>query len=42
MSTVEEELEAIRSFDIAKASNDECIPLAEAVKEIEDEPDHNN
>ena len=31
----EEELEAIRVFDAAKASNDEAIPLAQAIEEIE-------
>ena len=30
-----EELESIRAFDEAKASNDEAIPLAQAIKEIE-------
>ena len=31
----QEELESIRAFDEAKAANDEAIPFAEAVKEIE-------
>jgi hypothetical protein len=31
----QEELEAIRAFDEAKASNDEAIPFAQAIKEIE-------
>lgn len=31
----QEELEAIRAFDEAKASIDEAIPLAQAVAEIE-------
>ena len=31
-----EELEAIRAYDEAKASNDEALPFAQAVKEIED------
>jgi hypothetical protein len=31
----QEELEAIRAFDDAKASNDEAIPIAQAIKEIE-------
>jgi len=31
----QEELEAIRAYDEAKASNDEAIPLTQAVKEIE-------
>lgn len=31
----QEELEAIRAFDDAKASKDEAIPIAQAVKEIE-------
>jgi hypothetical protein len=31
----EEELESIRAFDEAKASNDEVIPFAQAVEEIE-------
>ena len=31
----QEELESIRAFDEAKASKDEAIPFAEAVKEIE-------
>lgn len=31
----QEELEAIRAFDEAKASNEEPIPFAQAVKEIE-------
>ncbi len=33
----QEELEAIRSYDEAKASNDEAIPFAQAIKEIEGE-----
>lgn len=33
----QEELEAIRAFDEAKASNDEAIPFAQALKEIEGE-----
>lgn len=33
----QEELESIRAFDEAKASNDEVIPFAQAVKEIEGE-----
>jgi len=32
-----EELESIRAFDEAKASNDEAIPFSEAVQEIERE-----
>jgi hypothetical protein len=31
----QEELEAIRAYDEAKASNDEAIPFAQAIKEIE-------
>ena len=31
----QEELESIRAFDEAKASNDEAIPFAQAIKEIE-------
>ncbi len=31
----QEELESIRAYDDAKASNDERIPFAQAVKEIE-------
>jgi PHD/YefM family antitoxin component YafN of YafNO toxin-antitoxin module len=31
----QEELESIRAYDDAKASNDEAIPFAQAVKEIE-------
>ena len=31
----QEELEAIRAFDEAKASNEEPIPFAQAIKEIE-------
>ncbi len=31
----QEELESIRAYDDAKASNDEQIPFAQAVKEIE-------
>ena len=30
-----EELEAIRAYDLAKASGDKAIPFEEAVKEIE-------
>ena len=41
MSTVEEERE-VMAFDVAKTSNDESIPFAEAVKEIEDESDDYN
>ncbi len=33
----EEELDCIRAFDKAKASDDEAIPLLQAIKEIEDE-----
>ncbi|PYS81094.1 MAG: hypothetical protein DMF70_09820 [Acidobacteria bacterium] len=33
----QEELESIRAYDDAKASNDEPIPFAQAVKEIESE-----
>ena len=33
----EEELDCIRAFDNAKASDDEAIPLLQAIKEIEDE-----
>jgi hypothetical protein len=31
----QEELESIRAYDEAKASNDEAIPFAQAVTEIE-------
>ena len=31
----QEELESIRAYDEAKASNDEAIPFAEAIKDIE-------
>ncbi len=31
----QEELEAIRAFDVAKASDDEAIPFSQAIKEIE-------
>ncbi|HVS82163.1 MAG TPA: hypothetical protein VHE60_10555 [Pyrinomonadaceae bacterium] len=31
----QEELESIRAYDEAKASNDEPIPFAQAVKEIQ-------
>lgn len=31
----QEELESIRAYDQAKSSNDEAIPFAQAVKEIE-------
>jgi hypothetical protein len=31
----QEELESIRAYDDAKASNDEALPFAQAVKEIE-------
>lgn len=31
----QEELDAIRAYDEAKASNDEAIPFAQATKEIE-------
>jgi hypothetical protein len=31
----QEELESIRAYDEAKASNDEAIPFTQAVKEIE-------
>jgi len=30
-----EELESIRAYDAAKASDDEAVPLEQAVKEIE-------
>ena len=32
----QEELESIRAYDAAKLSDDEAIPFAQAVKEIED------
>ena len=32
-----EELESIRAFDAAKASNDEAVPFERAVREIEQE-----
>ena len=31
----QEELESIRAYDEAKSSNDEAIPFAQAVKELE-------
>ena len=31
----QEELDAIRAYDAAKASNDEAIPFTQAIKEIE-------
>ena len=31
----QEELESIRAYDEAKAANDEAIPFAQAIKEIE-------
>ena len=31
----QEELEAIRAYDEAKASNDDAIPFAQAIREIE-------
>jgi len=31
----QEELESIRAYDEANASNDEAIPFAQAIKEIE-------
>ena len=33
----QEELESIRAYDLAKAANDESIPFAEAIEEIEGE-----
>jgi hypothetical protein len=42
MSAAEEELGAIRAYDEAKASNDEAIPLAQAISEIEDESNDND
>ncbi len=33
----QEELESIRAYDEAKASKDEAIPFAQAIKEIEGE-----
>ena len=32
-----EELEAVRAFDAAKASDDEVIPFSQAIREIEAE-----
>jgi len=32
----QEELEAVRAYDEAKAAADESIPFAQAIKEIED------
>ena len=32
-----DELESIRAFDAAKASNDEAVPFEQAVREIEQE-----
>ena len=42
MSTDQEELEEIRAYDEAKSSTGEPIPLAQAIKEIEDESDDHN
>jgi hypothetical protein len=42
MSTDQEELEAVRAYDEAKSSTDEAIPLAQAIREIEDESDDHN
>jgi len=42
VSTTEEDLESIRAYDEAKSSTDEAIPLAQAIKEIEDESDDHN
>lgn len=42
MNLPDDELEAIRAYDEAKASNDEAVPFAIAIREIEDEPDDNN
>ena len=33
----QEELESIRAYDEAKASKDEAVPFAQAIKEIEGE-----
>jgi len=38
----QEELEAIRAFDEAKASNEKVILFAQAIKEIEDESNDYN
>lgn len=38
----QEELEAIRAFDEAKASNEEPIAFTQEIKEIEDESNDNN
>ena len=42
MSTDQEEREEVRAYDEAKSSTDEAIPLAQAIKEIEDESDDHN
>ena len=42
MNAAEEEVEAVRAYDKAKTSNDEAIPLEQAIKEIEDESNDNN
>ena len=42
MNAVEEELESIRAYEEAKAANDEAIPFAQAIDEIEDESDNYN
>jgi hypothetical protein len=41
-SISQEELEAVRAYDKAKSSTDEAIPFAQAIEEIEDEPDDHN
>ena len=42
MEIAREELVEIRAYDEAKSSNDEAVPLEQALREIEDESnDHN-
>ena len=42
MNAAEKEVKAVRAYDKAKAPNDEVIPLAQAIKEIDDESNDNN
>ena len=42
MILLDEEREAIRAYDEAKASDEEAIPFAQAVREIENESNNYN
>jgi hypothetical protein len=42
MDLLADEIDDLRAFDEAKTSNDDAIPLAQAIDEIENESDDND